>query len=76
MKEKVNVWDYAGKILEQTGKGILLTTKVDGKVNTMTIGWATLGIQWGKPICIVFVRQSRHTKPMLDAGVYGEYSAG
>ena len=66
MKEQVNVWDYAGKILEQTGKGILLTTKAGGKVNTMTIGWATLGIQWGKPICIVFVRQSRHTKPMLD----------
>lgn len=72
MKEKVNVWDYAGNILEQTGKGILLTTKAGGKVNTMTIGWATLGIQWGKPICIVFVRQSRHTKPMLDES--GEFT--
>jgi len=72
MKQQVNVWDYAGKILEQTGKGILLTTKADGKVNTMTIGWATLGIQWGKPICIVFVRQSRHTKPMLDQA--GEFT--
>ena len=66
MKQTINVWDYAGKILEQTGKGVLLTTKADGKVNTMTIGWGTLGIEWGKPICTVFVRQSRHTKTMLD----------
>ena len=72
MKQKINVWDYAGKILEQTGKGVLLTTKADGKVNTMTIGWGTLGIEWGKPICTVFVRQSRHTKTMLDKN--GEFT--
>ena len=66
MKKEINVWEYAGQILEQTGKGVLLTTNADGKVNTMTIGWGTLGIEWGKPICTVFVRQSRHTKSMLD----------
>ena len=67
MKREVNLWDYAGKILEATGKGVLLTTKMDGKVNTMTIGWGTLGIEWGKPICTVFVRESRYTKQFLDA---------
>ncbi len=72
MKREINVWDYAGKILEQTGKGVLLTTKADGKVNTMTIGWGTLGIEWGKPLCNVFVRQSRHTKSMLDKN--GEFT--
>ena len=72
MKKEINVWEYAGQILEQTGKGVLLTTKADGKVNTMTIGWGTLGIEWGKPICTVFVRQSRHTKSMLDAS--GEFT--
>lgn len=66
MKRKINVWDYAGHILEQTGKGVLLTTKADGQVNTMTIGWGTLGIEWGKPIYTVFVRESRHTKALLD----------
>ena len=71
MKREVNLWDYAGKILEATSKGVLLTTKCDGKVNTMTIGWGTLGIEWGKPICTVFVRQSRYTKEFLDAtGVF------
>ena len=72
MKKQVNVWEYAGHILEQTGKGVLLTTQVDGQVNTMTIGWGTLGIEWGKPICTVFVRQSRHTKSMLDQS--GEFT--
>lgn len=72
MKQKINVWDYAGKILDQTGKGILLTTKADGKVNTMAIGWGTLGIEWGKPIYTVFVRQSRHSKTLLDKN--GEFT--
>ncbi len=66
MKRDIQVWDYAGTILDQIGKGALLTTCADGKVNTMTIGWGTLGIEWGKPICTVFVRESRYTKQLLD----------
>ena len=72
MKRNIEVWDYAGTILEQTGKGVLLTTKAKGKVNTMTIGWGTLGIEWGKPIYTVFVRESRHTKNMLEEN--GEFT--
>ena len=72
MKRKVNVWEYAGHILEQTGKGVLLPTKADGRPNTMTIGWGTLGIEWGKPICTVFVRASRYTKALLDKN--GEFT--
>ena len=70
--EKINVWEHAGEILEHLGKGVLLTTQANGKINTMTIGWAHLGIEWGKPICIVYVRQSRHTKQMLDQS--GEFT--
>ena len=66
MKRKVEIADYAGRIMEQTSKGILLTTKAGGQVNSMTIGWGFLGIQWAKPIFVVLVRQSRHTKKMLD----------
>lgn len=66
MKRDIQVWDYAGTILDQIGKGALLTTCADGKVNTMTIGWGTLGIEWGKPICTVFVRESRYTKQLLE----------
>ena len=66
MKETINVWEYAPQILEEIGKGVLLTTKSDGQVNTMAIGWGTLGIEWKKPIFIAFVRQSRYTKALLD----------
>ena len=66
MKRKIEIADYAGKIMTETGKGILLTTKANGQVNAMTIGWGFLGIQWAKPIFVVLVRQSRHTKKMLD----------
>ena len=66
MKQMINVWEYAPQILENVGKGVLMTVQADGKVNPMTIGWGTLGIQWGKPIFIAFVRQSRFTKTLLD----------
>lgn len=66
MKEYVNPWDYAPHILKIINDGILLTTQADGEVDTMAIGWGTMGIQWKKPIFIVFVRQSRHTKSLLD----------
>ena len=72
MKKYVNVWDYAGHIMEHIGGGILLTTKADDKVNTMTIGWGTIGVQWGKPIFIAFVRESRYTKQLLEAN--GEFA--
>ena len=66
MKRNISLWEHAGTILEAVNKGVLVTTKADGKANTMTISWGTLGIQWGKPIFTVFVRESRHTKTLLD----------
>lgn len=72
MKKQVNVWDYAGHIMEHIGAGILLTTKAEGQVDTMTIGWGTVGVQWGKPIFIAFVRESRYTKQLLEKN--GEFT--
>lgn len=72
MKKEVNVWDYAGQIMEHINSGILLTTQADGQVDTMTIGWGTIGVQWGKPIFIAFVRESRYTKQLLDKN--GEFT--
>ncbi len=64
--KKIDVWEYAPQILENVSKGVLMTTRADGEVDTMTIGWGMLGIQWYKPIFIAYVRQSRHTKTLLD----------
>ena len=66
MKRRIDAFAYANEILQAIGKGVLMTTKADGQVDTMTIGWGTMGIQWGKPIFIAFVRGCRHTKGMLD----------
>lgn len=72
MKEFVDVFDYAGHICKAMKKGILLTTRDSEKVNTMTIGWGTLGIEWGKPIFVAYVRESRYTREILDKT--GEFS--
>lgn len=66
MKKYVNVFDYAGEICKAMPQGVLLTTAAGGKVNTMTIGWGTIGIEWGKPVFIAFVRDSRYTMQLLE----------
>ena len=66
MKEFIDAFDYAGHICKAMKRGILLTTSDAGKVNTMTIGWGTLGIEWGKPIFVAYVRESRYTREFLD----------
>ena len=67
MKKTVNAFDYAGDICKALKKGILLTTKIGDKVNTMTIGWGHVGIVWGRPVFVAYVRETRHTRQMLDA---------
>ncbi len=66
MKKEIELFDYATDIIKGLKKGVLLTTKVDDKVNSMTIEWGTFGIEWGKPIFTVFVRENRFTKQQLD----------
>ena len=66
MKKEINLWDYAGKVVEGVQKGALLTTCADGEVNTMTIGWGHIGIEWGRPIFVAYVRGSRYTHQLLS----------
>lgn len=66
MKKEINITDYAGHILSVLPKGVLLTTKVNDKVNSMTIGWGTIGYDWSKPVFIAFVRKHRFTKKQLS----------
>ena len=44
-KEAKDVFDYAKEIMKAVQTGVLLTAKVDDKVNSMTISWGTLGIE-------------------------------
>ena len=72
MNKQINAFDYAGHICEAMKKGILLTTRAGEKVNTMTIGWGTIGVEWGKPIFVAYVREGRFTRQMLDES--GEFT--
>ena len=65
----MNHLDYmavAEKIMAQIKKGAFLTVKSETRLNTMTIGWATVGIVWSKPIMMVAVRDSRHTFGIIE----------
>ena len=66
MKKHIDPFDYAGQFAKHMGKGILLTTKGATGVNSMTIGWGTIGIEWGKPMFVAYVRESRYTRQLLD----------
>lgn len=72
MKKQIDVFDYAGTISKAMKKGILLTTKNGDFVNTMTIGWGHVGILWGRPTFVAYVRESRHTRAMLEN--HGEFT--
>lgn len=72
MKKRIVVEDYSGQILKYMQKGILLTTKRGQQVNTMTIGWGTIGIEWNRPIFIAYVRETRFTKYLLQEN--GEFT--
>lgn len=71
-KQEIQVFDYASEIAKALPQGVLLTTACRGKVNTMTIGWGTLGIVWGEPVFIAFVRMGRFTRELLDEA--GEFT--
>ncbi len=67
MREKIDVLDYTNIIFKQLKKGILVTTKVNDNVNSMVISWGMIGVEWGKLIFTVFVRENRFTKKQLDS---------
>ncbi|MBM3859065.1 MAG: flavin reductase family protein [Verrucomicrobia bacterium] len=60
-----NLWTETISALMSDGV-LLNSLGDDGQPNTMTIGWMTGGIIWGKPILIVLVRPSRHTFSRLE----------
>lgn len=62
----VGYLDNADQMMERIKKGAFLTVQADGKVNTMTIGWATIGFIWQRQVFMIAVRDSRHTFSLLE----------
>lgn len=66
MIKEIHYADYADQAVEILSKGAFLTTCADGKHNTMTIAWGSIGFMWGKPVWTVMVRKSRHTYELIE----------
>ena len=47
MKKTIDVYEHMGEILKGVKSGVLITGKADDKVNSMTISWGMVGIEWG-----------------------------
>ncbi|MBQ4249309.1 MAG: flavin reductase family protein [Clostridia bacterium] len=65
-KRMIDVSDYANHIMKSFRPGVLITTKAGEKINSMVIGWGTLGVIWERPVFIAYVRDCRYTREMLD----------
>lgn len=66
MKRTIDVYEYSTEILKALNKGVLLNSEADGKLNTMTIAWGSLGTCWSDPIFVTYVRTSRFTHDLLE----------
>lgn len=62
----VNYIHVAEDSINKIKEGAFLTVKSGDALNTMTIGWATFGVVWGKPIMMVAVRSTRHTFGIIE----------
>ncbi|MEE9912879.1 MAG: flavin reductase family protein [Deltaproteobacteria bacterium] len=62
----LNYMSVAEEAIRQIKRGAFLTVRAQDRKNTMTIGWATFGVIWQKPIMMVAVRDSRHTFGIIE----------
>ena len=72
MKKKIDLFEYTGEILKGVRSGDLVTSKAGDKVNSMTISWGMMGIEWGKPVFITVIREGRFTRELLEKN--GEFT--
>jgi flavin reductase (DIM6/NTAB) family NADH-FMN oxidoreductase RutF len=64
--KRVDSMQVAEQAMAQIREGAFLTVKAGQALNTMTIGWATIGYVWSRPIMMVAVRLSRHTFSLIE----------
>jgi flavin reductase (DIM6/NTAB) family NADH-FMN oxidoreductase RutF len=64
--QKVDYLAIADDIIGKIRTGALLTVRAGERLNTMTIGWASIGFCWRKPVFMVAVRDSRYTFTLIE----------
>ena len=64
--KSVDYMAVAEAAIQKIKSGAFLTVRDGQRLNTMTIGWATIGFCWRKPVFMVAVRDSRHTFTIIE----------
>ncbi len=57
--------ELSQEFFEQIPRGAFMTVRDDEHLNTMTIGWGSIGFIWNKPIFTALVRYSRYTYELM-----------
>ena len=68
-RSPIDVFKFSCKPVHLWDKQSLLLTAGDfksGKYNTMTVGWGSFGVMWGKPFAMVVVRPVRYTYEFIN----------
>ena len=66
IRRKITLSEAAAFAAEALPKGVLLTSQAGDKVNSMVIGWGTVGVNWNRPVFAAYVRTGRFTRELLD----------
>ncbi|MBQ1372339.1 MAG: flavin reductase family protein [Oscillospiraceae bacterium] len=66
IRRKISLAEFAAQAAKTLPKGVLLTARAGDKVNSMVIGWGTVGVNWGRPVFAAYVRTGRFTRELLD----------
>lgn len=66
MRKEIGFNEELKEVLNQLPKGAFLTVKDGEKINIMSIGWATFGVIWNKPMLMVAIRKSRYTYELMN----------
>lgn len=72
MTTRLTYDQFSALAAEIIPKDAFMTTSRGTRVNTMTIGWGSVGIMWRKPVFTALVRQSRYTKELVEQS--GEFT--
>jgi flavin reductase (DIM6/NTAB) family NADH-FMN oxidoreductase RutF len=62
----VDYMTVAHDALQQIRNGAFLTVQAHDQINVMTIGWASFGFLWGRPVASIMVRKSRYTYGIIE----------
>lgn len=65
--KRIDPFELSLSIFNEIGKkGFLLLSGEERNHNSMTVGWASLGYLWKKPMAFVYVRPQRYTYEFME----------